>query len=94
MNFLQVYLCLLRYWFLHPGWDVFPTNLWVGPHDPEYSFCYIDTLLDKAYTNDLPKCLYVLQGMQRLDLAPRFYEAGVDPVIQLVQKIREEETAK
>lgn len=91
MPFLQVCLCLLRSWFVQPGWDVEPWNVWIGPHSPEYSFCYIDKILDKAYTNDLPKCLYVLQDMRLLELAPKFYDAGVNPVIQLVHLILEEE---
>lgn len=76
MPFIQVSLCLLRSWFLQPGWDVLPYYFWVGPHDPRHAFCYIDATLDKAYTNDLPKCLLVLQNLERLDLAQRFENAG------------------
>lgn len=94
MPFLQVLLCLIRSWFLYPGWDVFPYYFWVGPHDPDKTFCYMDTTYfnPKAYTNDLPKCLYILQGLERLDLAPLFYDAKPNPVIQLVHKLREEES--
>jgi hypothetical protein len=66
------YILLLGVWHIYPREDY--TNTWyMGPHSIKDCWCAVD-LVGRAYVNDLPKCLMVLQDIDRLDLAQEFIE--------------------
>lgn len=73
MNILYFFIRLLIAWHIMP-FDELQLNWVAGPHDHTTAWCEID-VLGQVAANDLPKCLMVLQNIDRLDLASWFIDA-------------------
>lgn len=70
---LYWFISLLMSWHILP-FDRLQLNWVAGPHDHTEAWCEID-VVGQVRANDLPKCLMVLQNMDRLDLAQWFIDA-------------------
>jgi hypothetical protein len=73
-SILHWFIELLILWHMLPL-DRLQLNWVAGPHAHKEAWCEID-VLGQVAANDLPKCLMVLQNIDRLDLAQWFIDAA------------------